>query len=72
MAKTEIKFIDCQLDTDFIKVENKIEQNKNIYIALEGISYGEEFFINLDLSTAIKFSKTLRTEINKAKEAQNG
>ena len=28
--------------------------------------------IDLDISTAIKFAKTLRTEINKAKEAQNG
>ena len=27
--------------------------------------------IGLDVSTAIKFAKTLRTEINKAKEAQN-
>lgn len=28
--------------------------------------------IGLDISTAIKFAKTLRTEINKAKEVQNG
>lgn len=28
--------------------------------------------IDLDISTSIKFAKTLRTEINKAKEVQNG
>jgi len=31
----------------------------------------DESCIILDVSTAIKFSKTLRTEINKAKEVEN-
>ena len=34
-------------------------------------AYKSRVDIDLDISTAIKFAKTLRTEINKAKEAQN-
>ena len=36
------------------------------------VKEGKKFiFTDIDISTAIKFSKTLRTEINKAKEDNN-
>ena len=55
----------------------QIEVFKNfrnsITIRIEDTTNLEDFqVIGLDISTAIKFAKTLRTEINKAKEVQNG
>ena len=71
MAKIELKFIDCQMEDDYIKVISAIE-GEGSFIAISGKSFGEDFYINLDKSTAIKFAKTLRTEINKIKEVDNG
>lgn len=68
MAKIDLKFLDTQLPTDYIKVEmnNSIEDGlKSIYIEGFDSSGGGDFTIVLDKSTAIKFAKTLRTEINK-------
>jgi hypothetical protein len=70
MAKFELKFIDKtdeNCNARIIQVNNEIaivinnEDNKNIY---------ESLCIVLDKSTAIKFAKTLRTEINKIKESE--
>ncbi len=62
MAKYEIKFLDCEDETMIETwVDNgavKIIVSNNLYISI----------INLDKSTAIKFAKTLRTEINKIDE----
>lgn len=65
MAKYDLKFLDFINSEEFIKV-NVDKHNKLIQIQSE--SQGETTFIVLDKSTAIKFAKTLRTEINKIDE----
>ena len=65
MAKFELKFIDCNFTNDYIKVE---ESNGTILI--KGLDGKYLFMIELDKSTAIKFAKTLRTEINKITEGE--
>jgi len=68
-AKIDLKFIDRLISNDFIKVEmyeNPDCGTQSIYI--EGLEDGKEFIITLDKSTAIKFAKTLRTEINKIQD----
>lgn len=66
MAKIELKFLDvkdpCSIEVkslgNILSIFCKDETQKNT----TGVC------IHLDISTAIKFAKTLRTEINKAKE----
>ena len=78
MAKIELKFIDCINDDDYIKVEREIvsycdlikDENLIDSIKIELFFEGEYSIINLDKSTAIKFAKTLRTEINKITESE--
>ena len=66
-AKIDLKFIDSVVEDDFIKCEfNNSKSDSDIIFS--GDYQGEEFEIYLDISTAIKFAKTLRTEINKAKK----
>ena len=67
MAKIDLKFLDFINSDEFIKV-NVDKKNKLIEIHAE--SQGETSFIVLDKSTAIKFAKTLRTEINKITESE--
>lgn len=71
MAKFELKFLDF-FGFHFIKVEktNKELYTKNQEVITVTISdyNNNELYINLDKSTAIKFAKTLRTEINKITE----
>lgn len=64
MAKVELKFLDLSYPrTINIKVE---EFNGDVFIVLQN---GEiKNHIQFDKSTAIKFAKTLRTEINKIKD----
>lgn len=62
-AKIDLKFLDRDGLGDYIQVE---EDDNSIYI--EGKSFGNGFVIGLDKSTAIKFAKTLRTEINKIQD----
>lgn len=75
MAKFDLKFIDETNNNDFIAVikcelaggEN---EGKDI-ISIYGKCYNDTIFeIVLDKSTAIKFAKTLRTEINKITESE--
>ena len=72
MAKFELKFLDS-LDENTIEV---FQEDKYISIYAKGIFDGkimETVCICLDKSTAIKFAKTLRTEINKiTEEVSNG
>lgn len=75
MAKFELKFIDCAdpfahiMTTHF---ETGCAENPQV-ISINGVSdSGDEFSIWLDKSTAIKFAKTLRTEINKITESEVG
>ena len=75
MAKIDLKFLDFFDEDIYIQVENETSQHyvsdewkdkEVITITLNG--YGNvETCIELDVSTAIKFAKTIRTEINKAK-----
>lgn len=65
MAKFELKFIDCVESRDFIQVN--IDAGA---IRINGVNERKLFEICLDKSTAIKFAKTLRTEINKITESE--
>lgn len=69
MAKFELRFKDFETDHAFIKAE-KNEVNFIECISIFGEIDNEPFLINLDKSTAIKFAKTLRTEINKITESE--
>ena len=66
MAKIELRFLD-QGDDSFIQTKSF----GNLIRVEIGTPYQEELaIIDLDISTAIKFSKSLRTEINKSKESE--
>lgn len=61
----EIRFNDYHTDnSDFISCKSAGDGLINI----EGDCGSEEFLLVLDIPTAIKFAKTVRTEINKAKK----
>ncbi|MFT6442492.1 MAG: hypothetical protein ACJASM_002038 [Salibacteraceae bacterium] len=68
MAKVEIKFIDDTFNSDFIQVICFKQENKSDIISIQGDCFGQDFVIHLDKSTAIRFAKTLRTEINKIQD----
>lgn len=70
MAKFELKFLSNDGPDYSIKVESEDDQ---IVITTED-SNQDSISICLDKSTAIKFAKTLRTEINKIteREVSNG
>ena len=78
MAKIDLKFLDVYENTDYIKV-NKTRSYYDQHADLIHISGFDsdcniDFNIYLDKSTAIKFTKTLRTEIAKitAREKEGG
>lgn len=64
MAKFELKFRDItnECTIQVLKVDN--------YIQIQSIDFYGIIIIDLDKSTAIKFAKTLRTEINKITESE--
>jgi len=67
MAKIDLKFLDAQ-DKSWISCEIGTEgYSKNLIVIECGYQYitDDGNYIYLDKSTAIKFAKTLRTEINK-------
>tara|TARA_R110000796_G_C14222570_1_gene394804 strand:- start:109 stop:348 length:240 start_codon:yes stop_codon:yes gene_type:complete len=75
MAKFELKFLDCFFKDDSIRVFLDEEYNEVLDKDVEVIKIqtkinGEYSAILLDKSTAIKFAKTLRTEINKITESE--
>ena len=80
MANFEIKFFDCADEDGFIRVKHEKvdcdltnETYPNGVISITGIDANDGtggFCIWLDKSTAIKFAKTLRTEINKITESE--
>ena len=70
MAKYDLKFIDSVDEDDWIQTYDNSTKEEN-QIVIQGENLEREFVICLDISTAIKFAKTLRTEINKAKEVSN-
>jgi hypothetical protein len=79
MAKFDLKFIDCVNDDQYIKAERQKTSYGTIHsdneinvdiISIEICFEGLYSTIWLDKSTAIKFAKTLRTEINKITESE--
>ena len=61
MAKVELKFLDS-LDNHSIKVV----EDGGLISVISNTGFGDnDLCVCLDKSTAIKFAKTLRTEINK-------
>lgn len=65
MAKFELKFISNDNENCNISVVNQSNQ-----ILITTIFEDDLISIFLDKSTAIKFAKTLRTEINKITESE--
>ena len=70
MAKFSIKFLDCNFETDKSIIVEADLLEKEIFIGIENAMNKEFVSIYLDKSTAIKFAKTLRTEINKITESE--
>jgi len=70
MAKFELKFIDYFNQNGFIKCEFTDYEDGEDFIMISGECEDGTFDIFLDKSTAIKFAKTLRTEINKITESE--
>ena len=66
MAKIEIRFKCSVNQEDYITVE--IANDNEIEISTYIHDLGSNYDIVLDKSTAIKFAKTVRTEINKIKK----
>ena len=62
MAKIDLKFIDIEDETT---IQVYIDKTAIKIILRNSVS---KSIINLDKSTAIRFAKTLRTEINKIQE----
>ncbi len=63
MANIEIRFNCSSGDGDYLKIECSTTE-----IEIVGYCDGEPIQLFLDKSTAIKFAKTLRTEINKIQD----
>ena len=65
------KFKDNFTDNSFIIVEEDSTPKKQKIISIHGYDSDNEsdFWICLNESTAIKFAKTIRTEINKIKNS---
>lgn len=72
MAKIEVRHLDCTQSNNFATVEVvELYSKKAVKVNIWDSSTNRITPIILDISTAIKFAKTVRTEINKAKEVQN-
>ena len=68
MAKYKLEFLD-NVDDTVIRVY-KVELINALQICIESKAKNVYSIIELDKSTAIKFAKTLRTEINKITESE--
>jgi len=65
MAKIDLKFIDLKDYNTTIEVLAQVDNNLISIYAVDKRANNCGVCIHLDKSTAIKFAKTLRTEINK-------
>jgi len=77
MAKFELKFLDCfgHFNTIQCNYLNKCDEEfDEHWIGITLTTNNGKHSVSLDKSSAIKFAKTLRTEINKITESegQNG
>jgi len=71
MANIELKFLDATGDNSWVKCESvECPDSGGKFISIESFNH-EKTVVWLDITTAIKFAKTLRTEINKIKEVDN-
>lgn len=73
MAKFDLKFLCCFGSGDTIKAEYLKQTDSEFnehWISIQIEQDGNLIPIALDKSTAIKFAKTLRTEINKITESE--
>ena len=73
MARVQLNFIDCW-HKDSVSSMFSTEMDGVKFIEIDFNTKGNSeltHVFNMDISTAIKFAKTLRTEINKAKEVYN-
>ena len=71
MANVRLKFFGTENSkTEEISLECFANFDNEIYIEIESEGYPPSY-ICLDVSTAIKLAKVLRSEINKAKEVEN-
>lgn len=66
MAKTKLTFLGSE-HSEGTELQCYLNIHNDIYIVIEEYE-SSPVHITLDKSTAIKFAKTLRTEINKIKE----
>jgi len=72
MANVKLIFQGTEVsNTEDHELECFLNQHNDIAITLDTKDCPATI-ISLDISTAIKLAKTLRTEINKAKEVNNG
>lgn len=69
MAKYLLSFVDVNDDSTFIDV-HELNGIISIYCRDEKQTNTSGVCVHLDKSTAIKFAKTLRTEINKIAESE--
>jgi|TARA_R110000803_G_scaffold24379_1_gene58863 hypothetical protein len=68
MAKYDLKFLDATGDNSHIKCESVEDPDTGEeFICIASFNHGNTV-VWLDKSTAIKFAKTLRTEINKIQD----
>lgn len=72
MAKVEFKFLDLYKSAKNMTVKRilRFGESQIIRFDINNENTKEVFSIELDKSTAIKLSKTLRTEINKITESE--
>lgn len=68
----KLKFECSENSSDYLEVGSIKYQDFNNVIRLYGIHLEEEVDYHFDISTAIKLVKTLRLEISKIKEVDNG
>ena len=72
MARVRLKFVDADINHLSIEVHAlKNEHQNKVGLFIENSKSTAVSGIYLDLQTAIKLSKALRTEINRAKEVGN-
>ena len=67
MSRHKLLFYGTDNGTEEHVLECYINDNNEIFVSIENQDFPPSF-IALDKSTAIKFAKTLRTEINKIQD----
>jgi hypothetical protein len=68
MAKFELKFY--SIDSKLWWIKSEVSEEKDCILITCSDENENEITLGLDKSTAIKFAKTLRTEINKITESE--